>query len=309
MAEIKSLYPIEITALGGSVNLNVAGHYNYYVIETTGAVVLAGDYTIAPTGVPQDGTEIVIKFLGTIDVSSAKVVIIGRTTLQSEIDNHSEVHCYYDSGLAAWTISVFTPGNASYFGKVYADSTDPIANYLSGKVRYSIEENVASHKIQLLNDQDTPGVHKVYGTNAAGVKGWQNGLDNIYFASLTIVDADILLLNGTPLEIIASPGVGYAIEVLKCYGKTTTWTTPYATNTNLRIITDTASRAQASSTFAITSSTNRIINIANSVVTNAAQTQIIENKGLYVDVETGNPTGGDIYNVLTLGVVYRILSV
>jgi hypothetical protein len=52
-------------------------------------------------------------------------------------------------------------------------------------------------------------------------------------AKLTIATADVLHLNTTPIEIVAAPGAGYAIEVISASMKMVYVSATYATNTSL----------------------------------------------------------------------------
>jgi hypothetical protein len=54
---------------------------------------------------------------------------------------------------------------------------------------------------------------QVLSTDGAGVLDWV-AAPIILEASVTIASADVLQLNSTPIEIVAAPGAGYAIEVV-----------------------------------------------------------------------------------------------
>ena len=56
--------------------------------------------------------------------------------------------------------------------KVKADSADSTAGYLSDKVQHSVTVDTTAHKLQLVNDQASPGANRVYGTDGAGARAW-----------------------------------------------------------------------------------------------------------------------------------------
>lgn len=128
----------------------------------------------------------------------------------------------------------------------------------------------------------------------------------IYSAELDITTAQVLALNGTPLEIVAAPGAGYAIAVIGASFKSTFNSVAYATNTNLMLITDTATSEQFnySTGLAFTVSTHKqmVVKSAGAV----GLTQLIENKALQVKVETGDPTAGN--SGIKIYITYRIIT-
>lgn len=130
----------------------------------------------------------------------------------------------------------------------------------------------------------------------------------IYSAELDITTSQVLVLNGTPLEIVAAPGAGYAIEVDKASFKLTYNSIAYATNTDLEIITDTATIAQRkTSSGAINGTVTQHIIMGEIPSAGATDTQIIENKSLKVQVPTGNPTAGN--SGIKIYITYRIITV
>lgn len=134
-----------------------------------------------------------------------------------------------------------------------------------------------------------------------------NNTGVIYSASLSIPTASVLTLFATPLDIVAAPGAGYAIQVVSASYKLTYNSIAYATNTRLQLITDTAIVAQTESvTTALAATVTQIsdINLLNSPA--VAETQIIENKSLKVQVASGNPTAGN--SGIKVYVLYRIIT-
>ena len=124
-------------------------------------------------------------------------------------------------------------------------------------------------------------------------------------AKLTIATADVLHLNTTPIEIVAAPGAGYAIEVISASMKMVYVSATYATNTSLELITAGATNSQASTVIKNSASTIRRFADATTLAS-ATATQLVENAALNVTVASGDPTAGD--SDITVYVTYRIIT-
>lgn len=126
-------------------------------------------------------------------------------------------------------------------------------------------------------------------------------------ASLTCTHAQILLLHGTPLQIVAAPGPGKAVWAVSAYClQDFTGGVVYATNTELALIA-TGGVAQLRSN-SLGYSANRIAQFELNGTPTAAQAQILENQDLEVTVSTGNPTGGAAGNFITVTVYYYLIN-
>ena len=124
-------------------------------------------------------------------------------------------------------------------------------------------------------------------------------------AKLTIASADVLTLNTTPIEIVAAPGAGYAIEVISASMKMVYVSATYATNTSLELLTAGATNSQASTVIKNSASTIRRFADATTLAS-ATATQLVENAALNVTVASGDPTAGD--SDITIYVTYRIIT-
>lgn len=135
----------------------------------------------------------------------------------------------------------------------------------------------------------------------------RKAMGDIYEASLTIPTTSVLTLNATPLTIVAAPGAGYAIEVISATFSSTFNSVAYATNTEIQVITDTATIEQLSyaAGLAFSVSTHKKMNVKAASAT-ATHTQLIENKAVQVKVATGNPTAGN--SDIKVFVFYRIIT-
>jgi len=123
-------------------------------------------------------------------------------------------------------------------------------------------------------------------------------------ASLTIASADVLTLNSTPLTIVGAVA-GYAIEVVSASVKIDSPSAPYATNIVLELICNGATERQAYSPTALNASVTSVRRLAISGLFTATDTQLIANADLLVQVQTGDPTGGDAD--ITVFVNYRLI--
>lgn len=132
---------------------------------------------------------------------------------------------------------------------------------------------------------------QVLSTDGAGVLDWV-AAPIILEASVTIASADVLQLNSTPIEIIAAPGAGFAIEVISASVKVDFNSSAYATNIDINVVASGATQSQyQGNILEATVPTNRNLTPTTGLI--ASDTQIAENAALYVSVGTGNPTAGN----------------
>jgi hypothetical protein len=131
-----------------------------------------------------------------------------------------------------------------------------------------------------------------------------NGCVCFQEASLTIASADVLQLNTTPLTIVAAQGAGTAIELISATFKGTFNSIAYATNTDIDIRT-TGSSVNLTTNVAKLGFTANTLN-AFALKADPSADQMIENTGLEVFVETGDPTAGD--SDITVYVTYRVIT-
>ena len=184
---------------------------------------------------------------------------------------------------------------------------------LKQNVDLSLSPNVAnsivinSNALQLLNDISS-GVNKDYGFDENGSLGYHD--KEILTAVVEIPHESILTGYSIPIQIIAAQGAGIGVEVISTAVYTKTgWSTPYATNTTLQIITDTATLAQFQNATILTESSSKKIKVSPVYATGEANgTQIIDNKAVYVQVATGDPTRGVTGQTLKVYVTYKLLS-
>lgn len=129
---------------------------------------------------------------------------------------------------------------------------------------------------------------------------------------ISVSSSEILALNTTPKELVAAPGTGKAIELISWSPSITFNTTPYATNTNLIVITDTAQLSQGTDNFnnekILQSTGDRILKLGLGFtgLSSVTDKQLIEDKALTLSVEGGNPTAGD--SSIIIYFTYRVIT-
>jgi len=137
-----------------------------------------------------------------------------------------------------------------------------------------------------------------------GVATWQPPI--IIDKTITIPSASVLTLFTTPYLLIPTPGAGYYIQVLTAACKVSFNSIAYAVSTSMSIYTDTANRIQHSFNNALNATVSRISVSAQQGVNTAADTQLISDKGIYLQSQGGDPTLGDSDIIIYL--TYRIIQ-
>ena len=124
--------------------------------------------------------------------------------------------------------------------------------------------------------------------------------------NVTLTKAQVLALNTTPITLVGAVS-GYAIEVISASVRNQSRFLPYATNLNLQILTDTATKAQFDNAKILLTSVPAFWKMSAVQATSATDTQLIANKALTATIETGDPTSGG--DEVELHVNYRLLPV
>jgi hypothetical protein len=123
----------------------------------------------------------------------------------------------------------------------------------------------------------------------------------IYSTTINIPSADVLTLNSSRITVLSGLGVGKAYVCLPSTTITSVFsTTPYATNTTCRLISDGATDAQIQFLTVLNNTLTRTTTGSQQQATSAADTQIIEGGDVYFEVITGDPTAGDGDLILNL---------
>ncbi|KKK72585.1 hypothetical protein LCGC14_2902390, partial [marine sediment metagenome] len=114
--------------------------------------------------------------------------------------------------------------------------------------------------------------------------------------------AQILLLNGTPIELVPAPGAGKVIIPIMTVLSFTWNSIAYTTNTDLHLIYDTGSSFDIATT--ILSVTADFIK--SLPITGPSSGGLLQDKKLSITVGTGNPAAGD--SALDVYQYYQILT-
>jgi len=124
---------------------------------------------------------------------------------------------------------------------------------------------------------------------------------------VSVPSADVLNM-GTQIDVITTVAANRGIEFLSGFGGFPVYnTTPYATNTTIAILCDTANVTQASSTGLMAASVACYRQFIKATSSGATGIQIIANKKLCMVVTGGNPTNGD--SIFVAYISYRIITV
>jgi len=133
-----------------------------------------------------------------------------------------------------------------------------------------------------------------------------SGIDCIQgSAKVVIPTAQVLTLNSAPVQLVAAPGAGYAIEVISASVKIDFNATAYATNTDINVVCSGALQSQLKDNVlaASVSTVRKLLPVSG---LSATDTQLISNASLLVSVGTGDPTAGD--SDITVYCTYRIIT-
>jgi len=121
---------------------------------------------------------------------------------------------------------------------------------------------------------------------------------------VVLTKAQVLALNTTPITLVGAVS-GYAIEVISASVRNQSRFLPYATNLNLQLLTDTATKAQFDNAKILLTSVPAFWKMSAVEATSATDTQLIVNKALTATIQTGDPTSGG--DEVELHVTYRLI--
>lgn len=145
------------------------------------------------------------------------------------------------------------------------------------------------------------GVQSVTGDGVDNTDPFNPVISSLIKSKVTLTSAQILALNSTPVQLVAAPGAGKALQVHNVTSRINYATTAYTTNLTMR---------------AYSTSTNGAFINGNSLSRTATTTEqfqegsntliINENQPLILDVAVGNPLAGD--GTLDVYVTYTVLT-
>lgn len=144
----------------------------------------------------------------------------------------------------------------------------------------------------IISREIAPGSYKDYQIDESLL--WPS----IQTETITLSSAQILDLNTTSVELVATLGDGSVILPVAAYVSLSGVVTPYATNTDVRIRGQNgAASSQYWGTFSISSATDTEMYVTNGLASGA---RLYADQSLYVQANTGNPTAGDGVLVITM---------
>lgn len=170
------------------------------------------------------------------------------------------------------TSSMTKAFNVEKIVEVYANT-----NTCAGNALVAYQENDESPMI------DTYGVAETL----TYINNQLNPDENISYEELSLSSADILTLNGTPVEIIATPGAGKYISIVSAVIEYDYGTIQYINNLTADLVTSTTGTIQANATNAFSGAADKVTRfIPVAGVVQADQ-------GISVKMNTGNPANGN----------------
>lgn len=122
---------------------------------------------------------------------------------------------------------------------------------------------------------------------------------------LEIASADVLMLNSSPITIVAAQGAGTVIDVISATAYIDYNTATYATNVDLEIINQGATVAQYTSSNFLDATSSKMDKFTQSAVAVSSNSNMGINTDLRVKVRSGDPTTGD--SDITIYLQYRVL--
>lgn len=315
----------------------------YQLIPDGGSVTLLANVTIGPTGTPTEGLRYTFDYKGDVIAGAFSISIFSKTLSTAEALAKYTITCTYTNG--AWDVLLLLSNNnganPSVSGAEIQAGTIPSASMDSSGVALSeianasgegmlIVSNSSNVRVDLdasttgafpVGDGNTPVMRTMSGDvtlSSIAVATIANNVispekltftieNNILSAKLSITSAQVLVLSGTPLEIVPTPGTGKFIEVISAFTRLATYGgTPYATNTILELGNAGASTDQMKDSDALISTVARITKFKEDSPASTSDTQGIENTPLNIAVKTANPTAGN--SDIEIYVVYRIVD-
>lgn len=310
----------DLTAGGGTINLVAGVDDKHQRFTSAGVVTLLAGWVIQPSGITTESSDFWIYYDATMQYGGGNTLTLGSVTLSAleALSGSLMAHFIYDG--SAWITQVWRriPNTDDY--RVMADAADTAPDYLSGKVSFSITEDPATHKLKFAGTDSVPGTYQFWGTGSTGgtadlaYRTLPSG--TLLQTTITLLHTDILALFATPIQVIANPGVGLAVVVERmitnCKGGGAF--VPYATNTQMNIFTDTSTPVtgvQIKDQATLVSTTERMLCEGALSFAPAGTTDIayVGNKSVFIQADTGNPTGGAAGQTIDCTFFYRIISI
>jgi hypothetical protein len=288
----------QVTSSGGTVILPVNEQSEEYVLYVGSPITLTSSYTVSYSGIPDTGYYYKIVYPGRITKGANSVTIFGLSLSAAQALVPAIIEARYNGT----TYDVFyipaTPVS------VAAQIDDLALNQLVQQTGPGLigrsAATLGDMSYQTLTNEGN--VFSLFGTTLAGNQDY-----GVRLAKGTLTSGQVLTLNTAPITVIAAPGAGKMINILSVATKITFGTAAYAANTQLSLKYVGAAYNACTDASTLVSGASRTLRWDQVVSTTASatNTQMLENAGVQITVNTGNPTTGDssvdyyIYYVIT----------
>jgi hypothetical protein len=288
----------KVTSSGGTVILPTNRTSEEYVLYVDNPITLTSSYTVSYSGWPDIGYYYKIVYPGRITKGVNSVTIFGLSLSAAQALVPAIIEARYNGT----TYDVFyipaTPVS------VAAQIDDLALNQLVQQTGPGLigrsAATLGDMSYQTLTNEGN--VFSLFGTTLAGNQDY-----GVRLAKATLTSGQVLTLNTAPITVIAAPGAGKMINILSVATKLTFGTAAYAANTQLSLKYVGAAYNACTDASTLVSGASRTLRWDQVVSTTASatNTQMLENAGVQITVNTGNPTTGDssvdyyIYYVIT----------
>jgi hypothetical protein len=152
------------------------------------------------------------------------------------------------------------------------------------------------------------GVGKVLTSDASGNASWTSSSAGVILsATRVITSAELLQIHTTPIELVAAQGVGTVLCPIQVAISINYNTTPYATDTALRLFWNNNTTLLIS--FGATLDKTADFYLQRSVQTTASWTgaNLAENVNLAISTGISNPTAGD--SDVKITILYTVITI
>lgn len=278
---------VELAAMptNGTVNIEPGVDKGYYVVGGNPALFGSVVYQIDPSPATPylDGDSVTLDYIATATPGVNNVTIFGVTLTPTQASSGNVVvTTTYDLSSTTWYTTLVTKSN----GRDLVDTT------------------------QLATKENSLGNPAIDGyilsSTAAGVRSWVTPNGGMQSTTIFVPSAQILALGTNPIQLIGTPGAGYAIEIVSVVYNYKFNTTPYAGGVDIDMMT--------TSTILNTFSGSPLASVANFIISSFANGSgytyaggdMLENSAVFLTTGS-NPTGGD--GDLQVSILYRIISV
>jgi hypothetical protein len=288
----------EITSSGGTISLSTTEISKEYNFICSSPITLSSSFTVTYTGTPAFGEIFKIIYPGNITKGANNVTIFGVSLSASQ----ALIPAIFEARYNGVSHNVF----------YLPASTTPVSSQIDDLALTQLVQQtgpgVIGRSANTLGDlsmqslTNEGNVFSLFGTTLAGNQDY-----GVRLAKGTLTSGQVLTLNTAPITVIAAPGAGKMINILSVATKLTFGTAAYAANTQLSLKYVGAAYNACTDASILVSGASRTLRWDQVVSTaaSATNTQMLENAGVQITVNTGNPTTGDssldyyIYYVIT----------